>query len=341
MSSHDLTTSAVARSNILNNRYALGQLEEHLALGGLRIDGELLFFKAHVAQLLDVDERTVDRYLASHEAELKQNGYRILKGNALKNLKLAYVDDIHVVDLIGAKVPSLGVFSFRAVLNLAMLVTESERARAIRSRMLDIVLDVVAQRAGGQTRFINQRDQDYLPSAFVQDSYRKQFTNALRDHVDMGNHKYAVFTDKIYVAVFCENAREYKKVLRLAEGDATRDTMYAEVLKTLAAFESGLAANIAQKAQQLQRKLKASEVDALLAEAAASPYLKPLIDDARTRMASRDLCFRDALHHKLNAYIQAVPEADFERFLGERSQALEERLSDPKLLAVLKRLKDR
>lgn len=162
MSSHDLTTSAVARSNILNNRYALGQLEEHLALGGLRIEGELLFFKAHVAQLLDVDERTVDRYLASHEAELKQNGYRILKGNALKNLKLAYVDDIHVVDLIGAKVPSLGVFSFRAVLNLAMLVIESERARAraVRSRMLDIVLDVVAQRAGGQTRFINQRDQE-------------------------------------------------------------------------------------------------------------------------------------------------------------------------------------
>lgn len=339
--STDLTTSAVARSNILNNRYALSQLEEHLALGGLRIDGELLFFKTHVAQLLDVDERTVDRYLASHETELKQNGYRILKGNALKNLKLAHVDDIDVVDLIGAKVPSLGVFSFRAVLNLAMLVTESERARAIRSRMLDIVLDVVAQRAGGQTRFINQRDQDYLPSAFVEDSYRKQFTNALRDHVDMGNHKYAVFTDKIYVAVFCENAREYKKVLRLAEGDSTRDTMYAEVLKTLAAFESGLAANITQKAQQSQRKLKASEVDTLLAEAAASPYLKPLIDDARTRMASRDLCFRDALHHKLNAYIQAVPEADFERFLGERSQALEERLSDPKLLAVLKRLKDR
>jgi len=79
----------------------------------------------------------------------------------------------------------------------------------------------------------------------------------------------------------------------------------------------------------------------LLAEAAASPYLKPSIENARTRMASRDLGFREALHQKLEAYVQAVPEADFERFLGERSQALEDRLSDPKLLAVLKRLKDR
>lgn len=339
--SKDLTTSAVARSNVLNNRYALGKLEEHLALGGLRIEGELVFFKAHVAQLLDIDERTIDRYLASHEDELKRNGYQVLKGKSLKNIKLAMVDDISVVDLIGATVPALGVFSFRAVLNLAMLVTESERAKAIRNRMLDIVLDVVAERTGGHTRFINQRDQDYLPSAFIEDSYRKQFTNALRDHVEMGNHKYAVYTDKIYQAVFCENAREYKQVLRLADGDSTRETMYAEVLRTLASFESGLAASIQQQAQRLGRKLTPAEVDQLLAEAAASPYLKPSIDDARARMVSRDLEFREALHQKLEAYVQAVPAADFERFLGERSQALEERLSDPKLLAVLQRLKDR
>ena len=137
---NDLTTSSVARSNVLNNRYALGKLETHLALGSLRIDGELMFFKAHVAELLDIDERTIDRYLASHETELKQSGYQILKGKPLKNMKLAQVDDIHVVDLIGVKTPSLGVFPFRAVLNLAMLVTESERAKAIRSRMLDIIL---------------------------------------------------------------------------------------------------------------------------------------------------------------------------------------------------------
>ena len=117
--------------------------------------------------------------------------------------------------------------------------------------------------------------------------------------------------------------------------------MYAEMLKTLASFESGLAVSIQQQAQKLGRKLKPAEVDQLLAEAAASPYLKPSIDDARTRMASRDLGFREALHQKLEAYVQAVPEADFDRFLGERSEALEERLSDPKLLAVLKRLKDR
>ncbi|WP_204356877.1 hypothetical protein [Aeromonas salmonicida] len=92
---HDLTTSAVARRNVLNNRFALGKLADHLALGGLVIDGETMFFKSHVAEILDVDERTIDRYLASHEEELKANGYRILKGKHLKNIKMTQVDDIN------------------------------------------------------------------------------------------------------------------------------------------------------------------------------------------------------------------------------------------------------
>ena len=339
--SKDLTTSSVARQNVLNNPYALDQLETHLALGGLQFEGETLFTKMQAAEILAVDERTIDRYLSSHGEELKANGYQILKGKSLKNIKLAYVDDTNVVDIIDPKAPSLGVFSFRAVLNLAMLVTESDRAKAIRSRMLDIVIDVVAEKAGGHTKYINQRDQDYLPAAYMEDSYRKQFTDALRDCLEMGNHKYAVYTDKIYKAVFCENALEYKKVLKLADKDKTRDTMYAEVLKAIASFEHGLAVQLCEKSKELGRKLKPAELDEMIQAAETNPFLKPAIEDARIRMASRDLGFRDALHEKLEHYIQTVPEGDFERFLGEKTKSLEEQLSDVKTMEVLKRLKDR
>lgn len=338
---NDLTTSPVARQNVLNNPYALSQLEIHLALGGLQFDGETIFTKAQAAEILAVDERTIDRYLSSHDGELKSNGYQILKGKSLKNIKLAYVNDTSVVDIIDAKAPSLGVFSFRAVLNMAMLVTESERAKAIRSRMLDIVIDVVAEKAGGQTKYINQRDQDYLPAAYMEDSYRKQFTDALRDYLAMGNHKYAVYTDRIYQAVFCENALEYKKVLKLADKDKTRETMYAEVLKAIASFEHGLAVQMKESSTTLGRKLTPTELDRIIGEAELNPFLKPAIEDARVRMASRDLGFRDALHDKLEHYIQTVPEGDFDRFLGEKTKSLAEQLSDPKTLDVLKRLKDR
>lgn len=339
--SKDLTTSPVARQNVLNNPYALNQLETHLALGGLQFEGETLFTKAQAAEILDVDERTIDRYLNSHADELKANGYHILKGKGLKNIKLAYVDDTDVADIIDPKAPSLGVFSFRSVLNMAMLVTESQRAKAIRSRLLDIVLDVVAEKAGGHTKYINQRDQDYLPAAYMEDSYRKQFTDALKDCLNMGNHKYAVYTDKIYQAVFCENALEYKKALKLADKEKTRETMYAEVLKAIASFEHGLATLMCKKSEKLGRKLKPSELDQMIIEAENNPFLKPSIEDARIRMASRDLGFRDALHDKLEHYIQTVPEGDFDRFLGEKTRSLEEQLSDAKALEVLKRLKDR
>lgn len=338
--SKDLTTSLVARKNVLNNAYALQQLESHLELGGLAFEGGVVFTKQQAADILAIDERTIDRYLSSDGDELEASGYRVLKGKSLKNIRLAYVDDMGVVD-ISPKAPSLGVFSFRALLNLAMLVTESERAKAIRSRMLDIVLDVIAQKAGGHTKHINQRDRDYLPAAYMEDSYRKQFTSALKNYLEMGNHKYAVYTDKIYKAVFCENAAEYKNVLNLADKEKTRDTMYAEVLKAIASFEHGLAEQMRSASERLGRKLKPSELDVLLAEAESNPFLKPSIEDARIRMASRDLGFRDALHEKLEHYIQSVPEGDFDRFLGEKSRALEAQLADTRTLEVLKRLKER
>jgi len=338
--SAELTTSVIARKNILNNRYALQQLETHLALGGLSFEGETLFTKQQAATLLDIDERTIDRYLSSHGQELEASGYRLLKGKSLKNIRLYYVDDIDVVH-ISPKTAALGVFPFRAVLNLAMLVTESERAKAIRSRMLDIVLDVIAQKAGGQTKYINQRDRDYLPAAFQEDSYRKQFASALSRYLEMGQHKYALYTDKIYRAIFCENAAEYRQVLRLADKDNTRDTMYTEVLNVIASFEHGLAEQMQSESQRLHRKLKPQELDALIQAAASDPFLKPSIENARVRMASRDLGFRDALHQKLEHYIQSVPEADFERFLGEKSRSLQAQLADEQTLNVLKRLQGR
>jgi len=222
-----------------------------------------------------------------------------------------------------------------------MLLTESDRARLIRSRILDIVIEAVAERSGGHTKYINQRDCDYLTSAYHEFSYRKVFTNALDEYLDMGKAKYGIYTNAIYQLVFKENAQEYRQILNLESKDKVRDTLYAEILKAIASVENGLAQDMQIKSVQLGRKLQPHELDELIKTAASNPYLKPIIEDARTKMASRDLSFRDALHQKLESYIQTVPEADFEKFLGEASRSLEQQLADPETLAVFKRLKDR
>jgi hypothetical protein len=334
----DLTTSDVSRQNILNNNFALEKVELYLALGGITWKNERVFTKAQISNILQIDERTIDRYIENHKDEITQNGYTILKGLELKKFK-EYVGDIHVVDI--SRAPSLGVFTFKTVLNIAMLITESQRAKEIRSKILDIVIDVVAQKSGGHTKYINQREDNYLPASYQEYSYRQQFTNALDNYLNMGKWKYGVYTNKIYQIIFLENATEYKKILALKTKDALRDTLYSEVLNLISSFEHGIAEDMKNESEKLGRKLEPKELDKLMKKVSCNPYLKPAIEDARVKMASRDLCFRDALHDKLENYIQSVPQSDFDKFLGETSKSLEERLSDPETLNVLKRLKDR
>lgn len=117
--------------------------------------------------------------------------------------------------------------------------------------------------------------------------------------------------------------------------------MYAEVLNAVGSFENGLATQLKSLSEKLGRKLLPKELDKLILEAIDNPFLQPFILDARTKMSSRDLGFRAALHEKLEKYIQAIPENDFERFLGEKSRSLKEQLEDTETLDVLRRLKDR
>lgn len=337
----DLTVSQVDRQNILNNPYALIEIEKAIGMRGIPFEDKTVLLKEQVANFFEVTLRTVENYLDQHSAELSKNGYEVLKGKRLKLLKEAILAmDVPETDFGNiAKTPQLGVFDLRAFLNLAMLVSESQRAKLLRQAILDIVIDTINQRTGGGTKYINQRDEDFLQSAFIEENYRKGFTDALKDCVDMGNFKYAVYTDKIYVSIFRENAKEYRKILKLKEKDRVRSTLYSEVLDLIASYECGFADLLQQQAKLQGRKLKPSEVDNLFRAFEAQPLWKPLIEKARMKMASRDLAFRDALHHQLMEYVAPLQRDEFERFIGERSQELSERLADAK--DVMKRLKER
>ena len=52
-------------------------------------------------------------------------------------------------------------------------MVESGRARLLRKAILDIVIDTINKRTGDGTKYINQRDEDFLHSAFVEEDYRK------------------------------------------------------------------------------------------------------------------------------------------------------------------------
>ena len=178
---NDLTTSPVDRQNILNNPYAVAEIKKAIGMRGILFEGRSVVLKEQVAAFFAVTVRTIENYLDRHGPELSQNGYEVLRGKRLQDFKLAIQgQDVTETDFGNIlKTPQLGVFDIRAFLNLSMLLVESERARLLRQAILDIVIDTINQRTGGGTKYINQRDEDFLQSAFVEENYRKQFTSAL------------------------------------------------------------------------------------------------------------------------------------------------------------------
>ncbi len=150
-----------------------------------------------VAEFYGVDERTIKRYVQEHGDELRANGYFLSEDNSLKEIRLHFDGDINVPN----KVRKLGIFPFRAFLNIGMLLTESEKAKQLRARILDIVIATISGRARGGTKYINWRDRDYLPTAIKSENYRKNFTQAVGKFVDgHTNYKYEQITDLIYKA---------------------------------------------------------------------------------------------------------------------------------------------
>jgi hypothetical protein len=330
----DLTNSNIERQNILNNRYALERIKEYVGLPAIFFEDEYWLTKQIVADFFEVEERTIERYLERHGEELKHNGYVLMRGKRLKNIKLEFAPVINV----GSKTTQLGLFNFRSFLNLSMLLVESDKARQLRSKILDIVIDTINQKTGGNTKYINQRDTDYLASAIKEPKYRKLFTDALNQYVDMGVYKYAFYTDKVYDAIFKEKAKEYRDILKLQEKEKLRETLYAEVLDLIASFEAGLAHELKLKSEVLARKLFPAEANQVFSDFSAHPLHSPLIDKARSKMSSRDLHFRAAFHHKLQEYIQSVPADDFDRFIGEQSMDFDKQLEQAK--DIFKRLKE-
>ena len=220
-----------------------------------------------------------------------------------------------------------------------MLLSESEKAKMLRQLMLDVVIDLINRKTGGGTKYINQRDKDFIFSSLQEDNYRRQFTDALKLYVEDSRYKYANFTDMIYVSIFKEKAKEYKKILDLKASDKVRDTFYSEILDIIAAYESGLADALKQESEKIGRKLTIQEAEILFHDFENMALWVPLIHRGRTKMASRDMALRDAFHYQLSEYIQPLDKDEYQKFLGAAGDELERLMAENQ--DVLKRLKER
>ena len=331
----DLTISEIERQNVLNNQVAIQNMQQALDIEGMLFEGAYRFTKQMVADYFEISISTVDRYIEQYSDELRHNGYVLIKGKRLKDFKLQFG---HIINE-ATKTTVLGLFDFRSFLNMGMLITGNDKAKALRSSILDIVISTINEKTGGGTKYINRRDPNYVIAAVVEENYRKNLTSAINECVS-GHEtmKYAQITDYIYKAVFKENAKEYREILKLSQKDNVRHTLYSEVLLVISSFENGVGAEIRKQYEiKGNERLAVKEVERIVQDLSESPMQTPYLNDARTKMASRDLGFRDAYHGNIAEYLRAITPEEYERFIGSQSVDFDKILEENQ--DVLRRLK--
>ena len=331
----DLTISEIERQNVLNNQVAIQNMQQALDIEGMLFEGAYRFTKQMVADFFEISISTIDRYLEQYSDELRHNGYVLIKGKRLKDFKLQFG---HIINE-ATKTTVLGLFDFRSFLNMGMLITGNDKAKALRSSILDIVISTINEKTGGGTKYINRRDPNYVIAAVVEENYRKNLTSAINECVS-GHEtmKYAQITDYIYKAVFKENAKEYREILKLSQKDNVRHTLYSEVLLVISSFENGVGAEIRKQYENKgNERLTVKEVERIVQDLSESPMQTPYLNDARTKMASRDLGFRDAYHGNIAEYLRAITPEEYERFIGSQSVDFDKILEENQ--DVLRRLK--
>ena len=126
---NDLTNSGITRQNILNNKYALQEIQKAVGITGVLYEQEFRFTKKQVADFFEVTERTIDNHLEKNQKEIEKNGYVVLTGKSLIDFKIVYSKVFDDETDFVIKSVRLGVFNFRAFLNIAMLLTTSEKAK--------------------------------------------------------------------------------------------------------------------------------------------------------------------------------------------------------------------
>ena len=83
----------------------------------------------------------------------------------------------------------------------------------------------------------------------------------------------------------------------------------------IASYECGLADAVKKRAEEVNHVLSIKETEELFKEFENMALWKPLIQRGRTKMASRDMAFRDAFHYQLSEYIKPLDKDEYQKFL--------------------------
>jgi hypothetical protein len=306
----NLQESHTDRQNILNNPFAVEEIQNRLGIQGVQIEDRYWITTNQVAEYFEVDLRTIRRAIENYQEELSQNGYKIFTGKDLEIAKNQLGSDIDVL----TKTTVLGMFDFRSFLNLGMLLTTSEKAKELRSVILDIFIEVMDKNFGKNRKYINQKHPKFNFAIKGYNFYHRKLNDALSKYVDMPQTKYIYFNNRIYEFLFLEKAKEYRILLELNSKEKSIDTHYPEVITTISAFDTDFAQEIKEVFVATGRRLFQKEVEEIFDKLIRRDRWEPLLNFSRQILASRDNAFRATIHTNLDVYKKHITADEYQIF---------------------------
>ena len=82
----DLTVSQVQRQNILNNKFALEEVEKNIGIQTIYFEDDMWLTEKQVQEFYEISDFTIEKYIRDNNEELTKMGIKFY-GNALKSIK--------------------------------------------------------------------------------------------------------------------------------------------------------------------------------------------------------------------------------------------------------------
>jgi hypothetical protein len=154
-----------------------------------------------VAAFYSVPEKTITSVVVDHRDELEANGYAVLKGE--------FVNSLRESAKLSSRTRSLAVFSRTAVLNVGMLLAESEVARKVRAYLLAVEATAAPEHKATAIELIRlQERQDY-----------KNILSALKQGRAVSGDDYRMVQNSLYMGLFGKTAAQIRATQKQRTGE--------------------------------------------------------------------------------------------------------------------------
>lgn len=202
---------------------------------------------------------------------------------------------------------------------IAML-ENNERGKEVRKYFIraEEMFKQVMRVALENPKFVNQLAKDFKETRAETKEYRKDFTDSIKNYVSVKH--YGTYTDMLYQFLFNEKAKEYRKLLSLAEKDLTRNTMYEEILFFIGIFETGLSGELEKEYNKKGKLLSKQEFIDIFKKFASTKNWDAIKKRVRKIMATYDQELRNVKHPKLIDYKKEFTNEDIKNLLGDKSK---------------------